>query len=623
MKPYPSFGKIILTRHPGFTLIFLKKIVDIIILTLYNIVIDYLNNIITGRPLLLSKDFFLKSKDPMQRRYEALRALAVEESSLEEVANRFGYSLHTLRALKRDVKKGSLPPFFLPLKRGPKAHRTSTLQIKERIISLRKRNYSIKEIQESLHREGEEISLKTIYVLLEEEGFAKLFRRTRAERREALQSGREPAEVADVRRFAERNELSTEYGGVFLFVPLICELGIDRLFQESSFYGSKQIPRVSYLLSYLVLKLLGKERLSHINDLNFDYGIGLLAGLNVLPKAAAITQYSYRHPHSLCVSMLKNWAKVLFEKGYLQGDRINLDFHSIPHYGEESHLENHWIPTRGKAMKSVLSFFAQDLDTTYLCYSNGDIKKDQAPDEILAFVSFYRQATGKRPHCLVFDSKLTTYANLNRLNEQGILFITLQRRGKKILSSIETIRQWQMVRLDIPSRKHQLLRIHETKMTLAGYEGDLRQIVVTGTGRELPMLLITNDLQSQAKELIGIYAKRWRIENSIQENVDFFSLNALSSPVVVKVDFDIAMTLIANTLYKTLSSQIRLFEKAQAKTLFRNFVEGGAKILIMPKVIQVRFDKKSYNPLIMDWVKNLKPISIPWMENRIIEFSFA
>jgi hypothetical protein len=323
------------------------------------------------------------------------------------------------------------------------------------------------------------------------------------------------------------------------------------------------------------------------------------------------------------VALLRKWTKLLAEKGYLQGNHINLDFHSIPHYGEESTLENHWVPTRGKAMKSVLSFFAQDLDTTYLCYSNGDIKKEEAPDEILTFVRFYQKATGKLPQCLVFDSKLTTYANLNRLNQQGISFITLKRRGKRILSSIESIPQWQTIRLDIPSRKHQLLKVHETQTSLPGYEGPLREIIVTGTGRELPMLLITDDFQTQVKEVLGIYAKRWRIENSIQENVDFFNLNALSSPVIVKVDFDIAMTLIANTLYKTLRSQIRLFEKAKAKTLFRNFVEGEAKITLTPNTVKVHFEKKSHNPLIMDWIKTLPPTPIPWMGNRIIEFSFA
>jgi hypothetical protein len=316
------------------------------------------------------------------------------------------------------------------------------------------------------------------------------------------------------------------------------------------------------------------------------------------------------------VALLRKWTKLLAEKGYLQGNHINLDFHSIPHYGEESTLENHWVPTRGKAMKSVLSFFAQDLDTTYLCYSNGDIKKEEAPDEILTFVRFYQKATGKLPQCLVFDSKLTTYANLNRLNQQGISFITLKRRGKRILSSIESIPQWQTIRLDIPSRKHQLLKVHETQTSLPGYEGPLREIIVTGTGRELPMLLITDDFQTQVKEVLGIYAKRWRIENSIQENVDFFNLNALSSPVIVKVDFDIAMTLIANTLYKTLRSQIRLFEKAKAKTLFRNFVEGEAKITLTPNTVKVHFEK---NPIILSSWTGSKPYPLPLSPGWVTE----
>ena len=600
-----------------------EKRLDFYILTIYIFIIVYLINIKYRGSLLLTKDFFLHPQDPMQRRYEALRALIVEQQGPEGVAQRFGYSVHTLGALMRDSQKEALPPFFLPLKQGPKAPRPATIQLKDRIVDLRKRNYSIDEIRETLLRQGEEISSKTIYLLLKEEGFTKLFRRTRAERREVLQAGREPAEEADVEAFGVHPEVSTDYGGLFLFVPLITQLGLDRLFQESGFYGSPQIPKISYLLSYLVFKLLGKERLSYINDLSFDFGIGLFAGLNVLPKAAAITQYSYRHPHSLCVTLLRNWVRKLFEQGYLKGEHINLDFHSIPHYGEESTLENHWVPTRGKAMKSVLSFFAQDLDTTYLCYSNGDIKKEEEADEILAFVSFYKKATGQPPQCLTFDSKLTTYAHLDRLNQMGIRFITLQRRGKKILASVETISSWQLIRLDIPSRKHQLLKIHDGETRLAGYTGSLRQIIVTGTGRELPMILVTNDGQRLAKEILTHYAKRRRIENNIQENVDFFNLNALASPVAVKVDFDIAMTLIANTLYKMLSSQIRLFEKAKAKTLFRNFIEGEARIRLTPRAVRIRFGKKAHNPLIMDWVRALPPAPVNWMGNRILEFSFA
>jgi hypothetical protein len=497
------------------------------------------------------------------------------------------------------------------------------MNAKGRIIELRKQNYSIEEIEEVLLREHFDIKAKTIYQILKDEGFARLFRRTHAEKRLALQQAKDPAEISSVKDFAAHRFVKTAYGGVFLFIPMIMDTQLDKIFSHVGFYGSKQIPRLNYLMSFLALKLIGKERLSHVNDLNFDYGLGTFAGLNVLPKIASITQYSYRNPHNLVVSLLKKWNHVLKEKGYIKGDYINLDFHSTPHWGEESQLQKNWVPTRGKAMKSVLCFFAQDLDTTYLCYSNGQLSKEEAPDEILNFVSFYKSSHGILPNCLVFDSKLTTYKNLNVLDKDfGIKFITLQRRGKKILDQINKISDWKKIRLNKTTRKYKALKISEQPVTIKHYDGQLRQIVVTGTGRELPMLIITNEFDTPPKDVIETYATRWLIENNIQENVDFFSLNALSSPIIVKVDFDIAVTLIANTLYKTLGGKFKLFDKAKPKTIYRNIIEGAAKIYFESETVKIIFGKKAFNPLIMDWISSLPVIRVPWMENRVIQYGF-
>jgi len=599
-----------------------KKSLDIYFITIYILCIA--NLITTIRRLCaMSKSFFLSPTDPMQKRYEALRASFIDELSAQEVANRFGYSIHTINALRRDFKAGILPPFFRPLTKGPKKRRPSSLTAKDRIVELRKQNYSIGEIEEVLLREGYDITAKTIYQILKDEGFARLFRRTHAERRIALQQAKDPAEIATIKEFATHGVVKTAYGGVFLFIPMILEMQLDAIFNQVGFYGSKQIPRLNYLMSFLALKLIGKERLSHVNDLNFDYGLGTFAGLNVLPKTAAITQYSYRNSHSLVVRLLKKWNVVLKEKGYIKGHHINLDFHSAPHWGEESQLQNHWVPTRGKAMKSVLCFFAQDLDTTYLCYSNGQLSKEDAPDEILNFLSFYQNSHGILPDCLVFDSKLTTYKNLNVLDKAfGVKFITLQRRGKKILQELAQISDWKKIRLNKKSRKYQLLKIFQQPVTIKDYDGRLRQIVVTGTGRQQPMLIITNDFDTPAKEIIGTYALRWLIENNIQENVDFFSLNALSSSIIVKVDFDIAVTLIANTLYKILAGKFKLFDKAKPKTIYRNIVEGAARIRIDSNTVKIIFGKKAFNPLIMDWISRLPELKVPWMDHRVLQYDF-
>jgi transposase len=571
----------------------------------------------------MDKEFFLNPQDPMQRRYEALRASVVEGMTAEDVARKFGYSVHTVYCLRRDFKSGALGDFFRPLRKGPRQTRSKTLACRDRIIALRKQNYSLEEIEEVLGREGSLISTKTIHLILKSEGFGRLFRRTHAERKTALQQAKNPTELANVEEFATHPKVKTAYGGIFLFIPLLLDLKLHTLFNQSQFYGSKQIPNINYLMSFLALKLLGKQRLSHVDDFNFDYGLGSFAGLNVLPKAASMTQYSYRNPHRLVVQLLKEFNLTLKQKEYLQGRYINLDFHAIPHWGEESQLERHWIPTRGKAMKSVLSFFAQDLQTTYLCYSNGQLSKAEVADEILQFASFFHQSHGKYPQYLVFDSKLTTYENLNVLDKElGIKFITLRRRGKNLLQKIDQITSWQTIRLNIPKRKYKILRICEEAIHLKDYQGTLRQIIVTNTGRQLPMCLITNDWDLPAKTIIETYAHRNLIENNLQENIDFFSLNALSSPVIVKVDFDIAITLIANTLYKALASKFKLFEKAKPKTIYRNLIEGKATIRITDDKVEVTYSKKAFNPMIMNWVASLPPIQVPWMQNKFLAFSF-
>lgn len=570
----------------------------------------------------MNKSFFLNPTDPMQKRYEALRSAFVDNLTDAQAANKYGYTLYSFKSLKRDAKNFSASNFFCKLNKGPKGQQNKTLTAKDRMIELRKRNFSVPEICEKLKNEGILLSSTTISSILHKEGFTKLFRRTNRERLEALQSDKKYPEYSNIEEFGLKKEVTTYFGGIFLFLPIIMELKLNELFLNNTFYGSKMIPNISYLLSYLALKLLGKDRISHIDDFGFDYGLGIFAGLNVLPKSASISKYSYRHSKDLIRKMLTGFIKRLHTNGYIKGKNINLDFHSIPFYGDESVLEKHWVPMRNKRMTSVLSFFAQDLDSTYLCFSDGEIKKDEVNDEILEFLKFYENSTGILPERLIFDSKLTTYNNLSKLNEMKILFITLKRRGKNFKTIIEKINNWQKVKLDNVKRKYRNLEYVDRITKLTDYDGDVRWIIVKGTGRELPMSLVTNDFESSVKTILTLYSHRWRIENNIQENIDFFNLNALSSPVVVKVDFDIAFTLIANTLYKILAEKTKWFKDSKPKKISRNFIDIKSDIKIEKEKIKIRLSEKNYNPMIMNWVESLPTMKIPWWENREIEFSF-
>jgi len=88
---------------------------------------------------------------------------------------------------------------------------------------------------------------------------------------------------------APGRRLRTRVAGVLLFLPWLARVHFEHLVSPASYPGSAMVPATSALLSLLVLKLLDNERRSHINALNFDEAVGLLAGLNVPPKKSSAT----------------------------------------------------------------------------------------------------------------------------------------------------------------------------------------------------------------------------------------------------------------------------------------------------------------------------------------------
>ena len=209
------------------------------------------------------------------------------------------------------------------------------------------------------------------------------------------------------------------------------------------------------------------------------------------------------------------------------------------------------------------------------------MRKDQQNDEILQFVKFWKERTGHLPEELIFDSKLTTYANLNRLNQQNIDFITLRRRSPKLLARSPP-------RLLPPGGgsnwkgSHDSTRRHGSwivKSPSPSYKGPIRQLTILDLGHEEPTLLLTNQRKRSPAKLIGRYAQRMLIENNIADGVDFFHMDALSSAVAMKVNCDLQLTLMASSLYRLLATRIAQgYETAKSRHLFRDFVEATATI---------------------------------------------
>lgn len=164
----------------------------------------------------------------------------------------------------------------------------------------------------------------------------------------------------------------------------------DAIVRAANYPGTKMIPADAAILSLLVLKLLRKERLSHIDDYNVDPALGLFAGLNVLPKKSFAAAYSYRTQRSNQQQLLGSWIKRVAPILLPEAKSFSLDFHPIPYRGDEALLENHYIPCRGVACPSVQAFFAQDHKNHVFCYANANLMRDEKTSEVLRFAEYWK-----------------------------------------------------------------------------------------------------------------------------------------------------------------------------------------------------------------------------------------
>ena len=561
--------------------------------------------------------FFTEPDHPRQRQYEALRAFFVEGLPSAEAARRFGYQPGSFRILCWRFRHVSERDFFRDVPRGPQSQPRKDA-VRARIIAMRKKNYSVYDIRDELERTGSDrLSATAIQEVLREEGFARLPRRLDEERPAAARPTADA--IADVRAFSLANRsFSTRIGGLFLLLPLLARLDLDRLVERCRLPGSKMIPAAHAVRAALLLKLVGKARRSHVMDLVLDEGVALAAGLNAIPKATFMSQYSSRLGRKAIVALMGGWVERLRDEKLIDASSFNLDFHSISYFGDDPFVEKHYVPRRSQRRKAVLTFLAQDAAGQVFCYSNADLRKGEEADEVLRFVEFWQKRYGEKPSHLVFDSKLTTYNNLGKLHELGITFITLRRRSPQLAAEVATLPRsaWRLVTLDVPHRKFKTPRVVDQRITLTGCPATLRQLLIRDLGHDEPTILVTNDLTSTPKKIITRYAQRMLIENGLADSVDFFHLDALSSAVALNVDFDVLLTVLASGIYRLFARALRGYERAQARQVFRRFLDTTARVVIADDAITVTLPRRAHNPILLDAGVIGPPTKIPWWGGR-------
>ena len=566
--------------------------------------------------------FFLHPTHEWQRRYEALRASFVDRMPAKVVGDKFGYTPSYVNLLRHQFAHGKID-FAEPVPEDKVKRRKVDTVTRNKICSWREHRLSAGEIAQLLSEDGIEISIRTVERILAEEGYPKLPRRTRLKIGLTVQGAKVPetSHAISMSQWDNRKH-ECQDAGIFIFAPFIQKLNIPRIVQKAGLPGSKMIPAISYFLSFLAVKLVGTQRYAHMGDHAFDFGLGLFAGLNVLPKTTAMSTYSYGLDSPELLRLQHTFIKQVTKLGLPDKNVINLDFHTVPHFGEVSVLQQHWAGARNKRMKGALTLFAQDASSKLILYTAADIQKNETDDQVLSFLKYWQGIERRVQPTFVFDSRFTTYANLSALNQRGIKFITLRRRGKKIIQNVNKLSSWKRIHIPHAKRKFPNPLVHESMIEIQDYKGFVRQVIMRGNGHEKPVFLITNDFDSSLELIAGNYFRRWRVENAISETVKFFNLNALSSPILVKVHFDVIMTMIADTLYSMLAKKLRGFENCDAHKIYRHFIKGKGKIVAKDGNLNVIYPKRAHNPILRAVPWHRMPSILNWLEDANLKLIF-
>jgi IS30 family transposase len=574
------------------------------------------------------EQFFTEPGVLAQKQYEALRMYFIEKIPAREVAMQFGYTYRGFTTLVSDFrgklkKENTHDYYFVERKKGKKRSK-QTDQASGIIIDLRKKYYSVEDIKVALDSKGYKVCEKTIYNILSAEGFSRLPRRTKTVKQQ-LETPCIDADKSVSLDFMPEEFKSTS-AGILCLLPFIKKYGIDKAIAASSFPGTKSISKMSAILSFVALKASSIRRYSADNLWCMDRGMGLFAGLNVLPKASWFTSYSHRVTTQMNREFLKALHQIWLSAGLL-GDTANLDFTTIPYWGEDGHLENNWSGKRRHALSSMLVVLAHDPDTGIIDYGDAGVMHANESAIVLEFLDFYKDSPVGRKDLqyLVFDSKFTNYQNLGKLNKQGIKFVTIRRRGKDMVDKIESLPRsnWKTYRVEAAGNKKRTIKVHEEQVFLKGYNDTIRQVSITGHGKIKPAIIITNEFDLPVEQLIRKYTRRWIVEKAISEQIEFFHLNNVSSSMVIKVDFDLTMSILTHNIYRLFALEMERYENMSVQSLYEKFVKNAADIEIDRDTVHVALKKKRNLPLVLEKTNLYPNQRYPWLGKKKITFEGA
>jgi hypothetical protein len=420
-----------------------------------------------------------------------------------------------------------------------------------------------------------------------------------------------------------RRGFTTTHAGGFFFIPYLMELNLYKSLGELSARKTTGIPTEKMALQLIWEPLFGYIKGIRSVDPISQADFGALSGLPFICSASTEYRFLAESTIERAEQFQKHMGKRLVNLGYITGDVINMDGHSIKLFSRKE-MKASYLSKDKAYGKAIRTFYTQDQASKKPLFAKAAYSGATVAQVTPQLVEANKEILGG-PFLTVNDKEWFIGSLLDQLDKiYGIQVLLPLKRTPKRISEMEAIPFAKF------KHRHENQPIAALVTELDGFTGKMKLFVKRNSDGTF-FALITNKKYFRASRAMEIYRKRWRLENFFNENV-FLGLDRLPSLELNAIQTALTLKMVSFHLVDNFRKNLpEPFSTMKPESIYQNFIQGvQGKVQMKKDKLQVDVYGFQHRDVIAPLFKNLEQKMIsknieprcPWLNEHVLNFEF-
>jgi hypothetical protein len=376
----------------------------------------------------------------------------------------------------------------------------------------------------------------------------------------------------------------TRYGGAFLLMPYLLQIGILEKVEKLCLKKTQGIPVLNASLGIINYSIFGLKRLSKIENIQ-DLGLAVASGLPKLPSCSFYHEFLNSIKLKDSEIFLKDIAKEFVNTGLIKGNWINFDSKFVGVWGKRR-IPKGKHPTRNICMKGIDTYVVQDQDTRCPIIIRCEYLR-KSPDVIgRIMLSRVYDILGDRQDAAVFDRWFSCGSLLNFIDKEiKIKFVTVLRLQNNRIEEMKKIPKEEFKEM---LDKRKITFIHTN---VRNYEGKVRLVVVhfEEDGEDKYYGYLTNDEDENAELILKRYNRRQKIENFFDE-ANFLNIEKLPGINLNEIQAMLTLKMLSFNIISSFKRDLgKGYSHMECETIYEKFLNCEAMVKVLGRTCKVTF----------------------------------